>query len=93
MASPGTNELARSHKVARVSQKEKPHCKMFGLAKQRGDHGDNGIADVRQGKYFLLPLEDSLAANPAAARQEVERIAHEVLTNPVIEEYSLRLEP
>ncbi len=53
----------------------------------------NGIADVRQGKYFLLSLEDSLAANPAAARQEVERIAHEVLTNPVIEEYSLRLEP
>jgi phosphoribosylformylglycinamidine synthase PurS subunit len=53
----------------------------------------NGIADVRQGKYFLLTLEDSLAANPAAARQEVERIAHEVLTNPVIEEYSLRLEP
>jgi phosphoribosylformylglycinamidine synthase len=53
----------------------------------------NGIADVRQGKYFLLTLEDSLAANPAAARQEVERIANEVLTNPVIEEYSLRLEP
>jgi phosphoribosylformylglycinamidine synthase len=53
----------------------------------------NGIADVRQGKYFLLTLEGSLAANPAAARQEVERIAHEVLTNPVIEEYSLRLEP
>ncbi|MGA1982371.1 MAG: phosphoribosylformylglycinamidine synthase subunit PurS [Acidobacteriaceae bacterium] len=53
----------------------------------------NGIADVRQGKYFLLTLEDSLAADPAAAHQEVERIAREVLTNPVIEEYSLRLEP
>jgi phosphoribosylformylglycinamidine synthase len=53
----------------------------------------NGIADVRQGKYFLLTLEDSLAANPAAAQQELERIAREVLTNPVIEEYSLRLEP
>jgi phosphoribosylformylglycinamidine synthase len=53
----------------------------------------NGIADVRQGKYFLLTLEDSLAANPAAAQQELERIAREVLTNPVIEEYSLRIEP
>jgi phosphoribosylformylglycinamidine synthase len=53
----------------------------------------NGITDVRQGKYFLLTLEDSLAANPAAAQQELERIAREVLTNPVIEEYSLRLEP
>jgi phosphoribosylformylglycinamidine synthase PurS subunit len=53
----------------------------------------NGITDVRQGKYFLLTLEDSLAANPAAAQQQLERIAREVLTNPVIEEYSLRLEP
>jgi phosphoribosylformylglycinamidine synthase len=52
----------------------------------------NGVADVRQGKYFLLTLEDSLAANPAAAQQEIERIAREVLTNPVIEEFSLRLE-
>ena len=53
----------------------------------------NGIADVRQGKYFLLTLDDSLAADPAAAQQELERIARDVLTNPVIEEYSLRLEP
>jgi len=49
-----------------------------------------GVADVRQGKYFLLTLEDSLAGD--AAQAEVERIAREVLTNPVIEEYSLRLE-
>ena len=55
--------------------------------------GLNGVADVRQGKYFLLTLEDSLASNPAAAKLEVERIAREVLTNPVIEEFSLRLEP
>jgi phosphoribosylformylglycinamidine synthase len=53
----------------------------------------NGIADVRQGKYFLLTLDDSLAADPGAAQQELDRIAREVLTNPVIEEYSLRLEP
>jgi phosphoribosylformylglycinamidine synthase len=51
-----------------------------------------GIADVRQGKYFLLTLEDSLAGNPAQAQLEVERIAREVLTNPVIEEFTLRLE-
>jgi phosphoribosylformylglycinamidine synthase PurS subunit len=48
----------------------------------------NGVADVRQGKYFLLTLEDA-----ERARAEVDRIAREVLTNPVIEEYSLRLEP
>jgi phosphoribosylformylglycinamidine synthase len=53
----------------------------------------NGIADVRQGKYFQLTLEDALASDPAQAQIEVERIAREVLTNPVIEEFSLRLEP
>jgi phosphoribosylformylglycinamidine synthase len=51
-----------------------------------------GVADVRQGKYFLITLDDAFAANPAEARQEVERIAREVLTNPVIEEFSFRLE-
>ena len=55
--------------------------------------GSNGVADVRQGKYFQLTLEDSLANDPVQAQLEVERIAREVLTNPVIEEFSLRLEP
>ncbi len=55
--------------------------------------GANGIADVRQGKYFQLTLEDSLSSDPAQAQLEVERIAREVLTNPVIEEFFLRLEP
>jgi len=52
-----------------------------------------GVADVRQGKYFVLTLEDSLAEDPATAQAEIERIAREVLTNPVIEEFTLRLEP
>ena len=54
--------------------------------------GSSGIADVRQGKYFQLTLEESLASDPAKAQLEVERIAREVLINPVIEEFSLRLE-
>jgi phosphoribosylformylglycinamidine synthase subunit PurS len=49
-----------------------------------------GISDVRQGKYFLLTLEDELARD--AAQAEVERIARDVLTNPVIEEFTFRLE-
>ena len=53
----------------------------------------NGVADVRQGKYFLLTLDDSLAQDPPQAQLEVERIAREVLTNPVIEEFTLSLEP
>jgi phosphoribosylformylglycinamidine synthase len=49
-----------------------------------------GVADVRQGKYFVLTLADGLEAK--AAEAEVERIAREVLTNPVIEEFSFRIE-
>ncbi len=49
-----------------------------------------GVGDVRQGKYFVLTLDDSLDA--ATAHAEVERIAREVLTNAVIEEFSFRLE-
>ena len=52
------------------------------------------VEDVRQGKYFLLTLADPPAGlgSHAAAEAEVHRIAGEVLTNPVIEEYSVRLE-
>jgi phosphoribosylformylglycinamidine synthase len=48
------------------------------------------VADVRQGKYFLLTLTDGTSRD--AAQKEVDRIARDVLTNPVIEEYSFRLE-
>ena len=48
------------------------------------------VAAVRQGKYFALELADGLAADKAGA--EVERIAREVLTNPVIEEFTYRIE-
>lgn len=54
--------------------------------------GVNGVSDVRQGKYFVLTLEPSLAADPARAKEETERIARDVLTNPVIEEFSVRIE-
>lgn len=49
-----------------------------------------GVEDVRQGKYFVLRLESGL--DKAAAHAEVERIAREVLTNPVIEEFRFHLE-
>ena len=49
-----------------------------------------GIAEVRQGKYFLLTLEDGLEQEVAQA--EVARIALEVLTNSVIEEFTFRIE-
>jgi phosphoribosylformylglycinamidine synthase PurS subunit len=48
------------------------------------------VTSVRQGKYFELSLAAGLAADQA--RAEVERIAREVLTNPVIEEFTYRIE-
>jgi len=52
-----------------------------------------GFADVtavRQGKYFALSLDSGL--DRTSASTQVERIAREVLTNPVIEEFTYRLE-
>ena len=40
------------------------------------------ISDVRQGKIFNIVLKDG-------SREQVERLAKEVLTNPVIEEYRI----
>jgi phosphoribosylformylglycinamidine synthase len=52
--------------------------------------GFTEVTAVRQGKYFALSLSDGLTAD--AAKTQVERIAREVLTNPVIEEYTYRIE-
>jgi phosphoribosylformylglycinamidine synthase len=47
--------------------------------------GHKSIADVRQGKFFDIELA------PGAGREDAERemkqIAHDVLANPVIEDY------
>jgi phosphoribosylformylglycinamidine synthase PurS subunit len=47
--------------------------------------GYSTVADVRQGKFFDVALSDGIA--PEQARKDVETIAHEVLANPVIEDY------
>jgi phosphoribosylformylglycinamidine synthase len=52
--------------------------------------GYTGIADVRQGKYFEIALDASL--EEAAARESAERMAREVLSNPVIEDYRVEIE-
>jgi phosphoribosylformylglycinamidine synthase len=52
--------------------------------------GYRGLQDVRQGKYFEITLNGGL--NKSEAEAEVERIAREVLTNPVIEEFWFSLE-
>jgi len=52
--------------------------------------GYKGLAEVRQGKYFELTLNGGLSR--VEAQSEVERIAREVLTNPVIEEFRISLD-
>jgi phosphoribosylformylglycinamidine synthase len=52
--------------------------------------GFKGLESVRQGKYFEINLDGGLSK--ADAQAEIERIAREVLTNPVIEEYRYSLE-
>ncbi len=46
--------------------------------------GYQGVSDIRQGKYFEITLD---GMDETAARQAIERMAREVLTNPVIEEF------
>ena len=52
--------------------------------------GYRGVDDVRQGKYFEITLDGGL--DRSAAEAEVARMAREVLTNPVIEEFRYSLE-
>lgn len=51
--------------------------------------GFAGIADVRQGKYFEIKLDGTL--DEMQARTQVEKFAHDVLSNPVIEDYKVEL--
>jgi phosphoribosylformylglycinamidine synthase PurS subunit len=52
--------------------------------------GYKGLEEVRQGKYFELTLDGGLTRTEAEA--EVARMARDVLTNPVIEEFRFSLE-
>lgn len=52
--------------------------------------GFKGLQGVRQGKYFEIALNGGMSRDEA--NSEVERIAREVLTNPVIEEFRYSLE-
>jgi phosphoribosylformylglycinamidine synthase len=50
--------------------------------------GFEGVTDVRQGKRFELQVESADDATLA----EVDKIAGTLLSNPVIEDYSVRVE-
>ena len=52
--------------------------------------GFGGIADVRQGKYWEIALDGSVGQEQA--RETATRMAREVLSNPVIEDYRVEIE-
>ncbi len=47
--------------------------------------GIAAVADIRQGKYFEIAFDDSVAED--AAKTAAEKIARDVLANPVIEDF------
>lgn len=51
--------------------------------------GHRSMAAVRQGKFFDITIADG--ADRESVRQEIEQIAHDVLANPVIEEYRVEI--
>lgn len=51
--------------------------------------GFEGVRDVRQGKRFELDLDGELTAQ---RMDDVRRAAETLLSNPVIEDYTVRVE-
>ncbi len=64
-----------------------------GLTIQRNleSAGISGVTGVRQGKYFDVEVRNDL--NETDRQTLVERLAKDVLTNPVIESYRIVWEP
>ena len=52
--------------------------------------GYEGISDIRQGKYFEIALGSGLTEDDA--RQEATRMAREILSNPIIEDFRVEIE-
>lgn len=54
-----------------------------------GRLGLEGVKDVRQGKQFIIEVDGDLAGDRAAL---MEKLAGELLSNPVIEDFAMRVE-
>ena len=51
--------------------------------------GFERVADIRQGKYFEIALDD--AVTESEAKSAAEKIAKDVLANPVIEDFRVEV--
>lgn len=52
--------------------------------------GFDGVSDIRQGKYFEIAMNNGISEQ--AAREEAMRLAHDVLSNPIIEDFRVEIE-
>lgn len=59
------------------------------ITKALQSHGHSDVVDVRQGKFFEIELAQG--DSPDSVRERLERIAAEVLANPVIEDYEVKV--
>ena len=53
-----------------------------------GRLGLAGVADVRQGKQFVLTIDGEV---DTAKQAEIEKIAETLLSNPVIEDFTIEV--
>ena len=51
--------------------------------------GFQSISDIRQGKYFEISINSG--ATEAEAREAAEKIARDVLANPIIEDFRVEI--
>ncbi|MGE3468308.1 MAG: phosphoribosylformylglycinamidine synthase subunit PurS [Pyrinomonadaceae bacterium] len=51
--------------------------------------GHKDLADIRQGKYFEIVFSDGVSAE--SARETAEKVAKDMLANPVIEDYRVEI--
>ena len=78
---------------ARISVSPKPSVldpQGQAVARALGALGFSGIREVRQGKLIEIEFEHT---NLAEARARVEAMCKELLSNPVIEDYTIELAP
>lgn len=59
------------------------------IAHSLGDLGFAGVGDVRQGKFIEIELAET---DSAKAEAQVEEMCKKLLSNTVIENYSIELE-
>ena len=51
--------------------------------------GYRSVSDVRQGKFFDIALDPGVTREQAS--KDIDTLARDVLTNPVIEEYQVEI--